>query len=170
MVSIILNEEKWFEKRRLTNEIVDESFSMNHRIMHAFRLARPSRWWSSTCRTRPTRSVVPFLQTTSSCTPLPRSSPSSVCPSSSTCLHYSTLSAGKTLQIFNIELKSKVKAHQNAEEVVFWKWVNEKTIALVSETAVYHWSIEGELSNELKGIDNLHSSQLRNDEAWLNGE
>lgn len=63
-----------------------------------------------------------------------------------------------------------MKAHQNAEEVVFWKWVNEKTIALVSETAVYHWSIEGELSNELKGIDNLHSSQLRNDEAWLNGE
>ncbi|KAK6027190.1 clathrin propeller repeat-containing domain protein, partial [Ostertagia ostertagi] len=52
--------------------------------------------------------------------------------------------AGKTLQIFNIELKAKVKAHQNAEEIIFWKWINEKTIALVSETAVYHWSIEGE--------------------------
>ncbi|KAK6060771.1 clathrin propeller repeat-containing domain protein [Cooperia oncophora] len=51
---------------------------------------------------------------------------------------------GKTLQIFNIELKAKVKAHQNAEDIIFWKWINEKTIALVSETAVYHWSIEGE--------------------------
>ncbi|RCN25299.1 clathrin propeller repeat-containing domain protein [Ancylostoma caninum] len=50
--------------------------------------------------------------------------------------------AGKTLQIFNIELKAKVKAHQNAEDIIFWKWINEKTIALVSETAVYHWSIE----------------------------
>ncbi|ETN80473.1 hypothetical protein NECAME_09145 [Necator americanus] len=54
------------------------------------------------------------------------------------------LKSGKTLQIFNIELKAKVKAHQNAEDIIFWKWINEKTIALVSETAVYHWSIEGE--------------------------
>ncbi|KAJ1362594.1 Clathrin heavy chain [Parelaphostrongylus tenuis] len=54
------------------------------------------------------------------------------------------LKSGKTLQIFNIELKAKVKAHQNSEDIIFWKWINEKTIALVSETAVYHWSIEGE--------------------------
>lgn len=53
------------------------------------------------------------------------------------------ISAGKTLQIFDIEKKTKVKAHQNVEDVVFWRWINEKTIALVSETAVYHWSMDG---------------------------
>lgn len=51
--------------------------------------------------------------------------------------------AGKTLQIFDMEKKTKVKSHQNNEEVTFWKWINDKTIALVTETAVFHWSIEG---------------------------
>lgn len=37
-----------------------------------------------------------------------------------------------------------MKAHQNVEDVVYWKWISEKTIALVSDTAVYHWSIEGD--------------------------
>ena len=30
------------------------------------------------------------------------------------------------------------------EDVTFWKWVNLNTIALVTETSVYHWSMEGE--------------------------
>lgn len=52
--------------------------------------------------------------------------------------------AGKTLQIFNIEMKSKMKAHTMAEEVIFWKWISVNTVALVTETAVYHWSMEGD--------------------------
>lgn len=55
------------------------------------------------------------------------------------------LKAGKTLQIFNIELKSKMKAHSMTDEVTFWKWVSVNTVALVTENAVYHWSIEGKL-------------------------
>ena len=51
--------------------------------------------------------------------------------------------AGKTLQIFNIEMKSKMKAHTMTDEVIFWKWINLKTVALVTETSVYHWSVEG---------------------------
>ncbi|GFQ92711.1 clathrin heavy chain 1 [Trichonephila clavata] len=50
----------------------------------------------------------------------------------------------RTLQIFNIEMKSKMKAHTMNEDVVFWKWINVNTIALVTETAVFHWSMEGE--------------------------
>ncbi|ETE62314.1 Clathrin heavy chain 2, partial [Ophiophagus hannah] len=50
--------------------------------------------------------------------------------------------AGKTLQIFNIEMKSKMKAHTMAEEVIFWKWISVNTVALVTETAVYHWTME----------------------------
>ena len=30
------------------------------------------------------------------------------------------------------------------EDVTFWKWVNLNTIALVTETTVFHWSMEGE--------------------------
>lgn len=54
-----------------------------------------------------------------------------------------TFLAGRTLQIFNIEMKSKMKAHTMVEDVTFWKWINVNTLALVTETTVYHWSMEG---------------------------
>lgn len=54
------------------------------------------------------------------------------------------LKAMRTLQIFNIEMKSKMKAHTMNEDVIFWKWINVNTIALVTETAVFHWSMEGD--------------------------
>ena len=57
---------------------------------------------------------------------------------------FSLISAGRTLQIFNIEMKSKMKAHTMTEDVVFWKWISVNTIALVTEGAVYHWPMEGE--------------------------
>ena len=53
------------------------------------------------------------------------------------------LRSGQALQIFNIDLKSKMKAHQMSEAVVFWKWINEKTLALVTASACFHWSMEG---------------------------
>ncbi|KAM5263324.1 clathrin heavy chain 2 [Ctenodactylus gundi] len=54
------------------------------------------------------------------------------------------LKAGKTLQIFNIEMKSKMKSHTMADEVIFWKWISVSTLALVTESAVYHWNMEGD--------------------------
>lgn len=66
------------------------------------------------------------------------------------------LKALKTLQIFNIEMKSKMKAHTMDEDVVFWKWINVNTIALVTETTVYHWSMEDE--SKPKKIFDRHSS------------
>lgn len=53
--------------------------------------------------------------------------------------------AQKTLQIFNIEMKSKMKAHTMTEDVIFWKWISLNTLALVTETSVYHWSMEGKI-------------------------
>ncbi|KRT86899.1 hypothetical protein AMK59_1082, partial [Oryctes borbonicus] len=52
--------------------------------------------------------------------------------------------AQKTLQIFNIEMKSKMKAHTMTEDVIFWKWISLNTLALVTENTVYHWSMEGD--------------------------
>ncbi|KAF8998593.1 clathrin heavy chain 1 [Cyathus striatus] len=63
------------------------------------------------------------------------------------------LKAGRTLQIFNIETKQKVKSHVNNEDIVFWKWVSETTIGLVTDTAVYHWTISDQTSPPQKIFD-----------------
>lgn len=84
------------------------------------------------------------------------------------------LKAQRTLQIFNIEMKSMMKAHTMEEEVLFWKWINVKTIALVTETAVHHWSMEGD-STPQKAFDrhaSLNGCQIINYRAdhqakWL---
>nr|PNR52339.1 hypothetical protein PHYPA_008713 [Physcomitrium patens] len=78
------------------------------------------------------------------------------------------------LQIFNIELKSKVKAHMMLEQVVFWKWVTSSLLGLVTQTAVYHWSIEGESEPQkmFERTASLMSNQIINyrcdaSEKWL---
>lgn len=69
---------------------------------------------------------------------------------------YILFTAAKTLQIFNIEMKSKMKAHTMTEDVVFWKWISLNSLALVTESSVYHWSMEGD-SQPIKMFDR-HSS------------
>ncbi|RDX54364.1 clathrin heavy chain [Lentinus brumalis] len=85
------------------------------------------------------------------------------------------LRAGRTLQVFNIETKQKVKSHVNSEDIVFWKWINDSTLGLVTETAVYHWSITDATSPPQKIFDRhptLVGAQIINyrttpDEKWL---
>ncbi|TFK91724.1 clathrin heavy chain [Polyporus arcularius HHB13444] len=85
------------------------------------------------------------------------------------------LRAGRTLQVFNIETKQKVKSHVNNEDIVFWKWINDSTLGLVTETAVYHWSITDATSPPQKIFDRhptLVGAQIINyrttpDEKWL---
>ncbi|GLD96364.1 hypothetical protein PINS_up005047 [Pythium insidiosum] len=48
------------------------------------------------------------------------------------------------LQIFNMELRAKMKSHLMTEPVVFWRWISVNTIALVTGSAVYHWSLDGD--------------------------
>nr|KAJ3422166.1 hypothetical protein HK105_000871 [Polyrhizophydium stewartii] len=84
------------------------------------------------------------------------------------------LKAGRQLQIFNLELKAKIKAHAMPEDVVFWKWATPKMLGLVTETAVFHWSLEGD-SVPVKVFErhaSLASSQIINyrinsDEKWM---
>ncbi|KAF6756124.1 clathrin heavy chain [Ephemerocybe angulata] len=74
-------------------------------------------------------------------------------------MHFSknilALKAGSTLQIFNIESEQKVKSHVNNEDIVFWKWVSETTIGMVTETAVYHWTIS------------IINYRVTDDDKWL---
>jgi hypothetical protein len=48
------------------------------------------------------------------------------------------------LQIFNLELRAKMKSHTMPVPVTFWRWVSPNSIALVTATSVFHWSIEGD--------------------------
>ncbi|KAJ6350385.1 hypothetical protein OIU78_006534 [Salix suchowensis] len=68
------------------------------------------------------------------------------------------------LQIFNIEMKAKMKSYQMPEQIVFWKWITPKMLGLVTQTSVYHWSIEGD-SEPVKMFErtaNLQSNQIIN--------
>ncbi|CAA6654735.1 unnamed protein product [Spirodela intermedia] len=78
------------------------------------------------------------------------------------------------LQIFNIELKAKMKSYQMPEQVVFWKWITPKMLGLVTQTSVYHWSLDGD-SEPVKMFErtaNLTNNQIINyrcdpSEKWL---
>ena len=50
-------------------------------------------------------------------------------------------STGDSLQIFNLEMKSKMKSFQIAQPVVFWKWITPSKLGLVTATTVYHWDM-----------------------------
>lgn len=54
------------------------------------------------------------------------------------------LKSGQQLQIFNLELKAKMKSYAMPAPVSFWRWISPNTIALVTAQAVFHWSIEGD--------------------------
>ena len=47
----------------------------------------------------------------------------------------------RTLQIFDLETKTKLKSCTMSEDVVFWKWISVDTLALVTDQAIYHWNI-----------------------------
>ena len=56
------------------------------------------------------------------------------------------LRSGQDIQIFNLEMRSRMNQVHMDEPVVFMKWISPKQIALVTNTAVYHWSMEGQQS------------------------
>jgi clathrin heavy chain len=41
-------------------------------------------------------------------------------------------------------MKTKMKATAMTSAVAFWRWMDPKTIAIVTDTAVYHWSMDGD--------------------------
>jgi clathrin heavy chain len=47
----------------------------------------------------------------------------------------------RTLQIFDLGAKNKLKSCTMSEDVVFWKWISETSLGLVTETSVYHWNV-----------------------------
>ena len=46
-----------------------------------------------------------------------------------------------SLQIFNLDTKSKLKSFQIATPVTFWKWISDTKLGLVTASTVYHWDM-----------------------------
>jgi len=83
---------------------------------------------------------------------------------------------GKTLQIFDLGQKSKIKSTTMSEDVVFWKWFSDTSLGLVTDTSVYHWNIfDPSQVSPVKMFDrnaNLNATQIINyrvsdDEKWM---
>ncbi|SPN96592.1 probable clathrin heavy chain [Cephalotrichum gorgonifer] len=47
----------------------------------------------------------------------------------------------RTLQVFDLAAKAKLKSTTMNEDVEYWKWVSENTLGLVTPSSVYHWDI-----------------------------
>lgn len=48
---------------------------------------------------------------------------------------------GTTLQIFNLESKQRLKSFTMQEPVIFWKWLNDKVLGLVTASSIFIWNI-----------------------------
>lgn len=49
-----------------------------------------------------------------------------------------------SLQIYNLDRKAKLKSAQMQSNVLFWKWIDSNTIAIVTADHVYHWNMDGD--------------------------
>ncbi|ROT37186.1 hypothetical protein SODALDRAFT_190859 [Sodiomyces alkalinus F11] len=47
----------------------------------------------------------------------------------------------RTLQIFDLEQKQKLKSTTMNEDVQYWKWISATSLGLVTDGSVYHWDV-----------------------------
>jgi clathrin heavy chain len=58
------------------------------------------------------------------------------------------LRSGNNLQIFNLEVRQRLKSATMNDGVVFWKWISPTLIVIVTNASVYHWTTEGQTEPE----------------------
>lgn len=63
---------------------------------------------------------------------------------------------GRTIQIFDLQEKQKLKSAVMTEDVVYWKWYSESSIGLVTESSVFHWNVfDGTQHAPIKVFDRI---------------
>jgi len=107
------------------------------RIKHGFTTMESSKWIVSV---EPSQVTMVDLANGAQTTRRPIQAEAAIMNPTSNIL---ALRSGMTMQIFNLELKSKIKAHTMTEAVIFWRWISPSTVALVTATAAFHWSMDG---------------------------
>lgn len=84
------------------------------------------------------------------------------------------LRAKESLQIYNLDMKTKMKSTTLRSQVLFWKWLDPKTIAIVTEREVLHWSMDDETpvqqfprATSEHGAVQILNYRRSNDGKWL---
>lgn len=65
---------------------------------------------------------------------------------------------GRTIQIFDLSAKQKLKSAVMNEDVVYWNWFSEKSLGLVTESSVYHWDVFDPIQSQPLKIFDRHPS------------
>jgi len=60
------------------------------------------------------------------------------------------LRSNNNLQIFNLDMRTRMKTTEANDAVLYWRWLDSRTIAYVTAKAVYHWSMDGDAEPEKK--------------------
>lgn len=69
---------------------------------------------------------------------------------------------GRTIQIFDLSAKQKLKSSVMNEDVVYWKWFSEKSLGMVTDSSVYHWDVfDPTQSQPIKIFDRLPNLSVR---------
>lgn len=63
------------------------------------------------------------------------------------------MAAGSQLQLFNLTTKQKVISYLSPDEVLFWSFLAPDLLALVTQSAVYHWDISAPTNTPVKQFD-----------------
>jgi len=74
------------------------------------------------------------------------------------------------LQIFNLDMRTRMKVAQLNETVAFWRWLDAKTVAIVTGQSVYHWSMDGESAPEKQFARGNAEMQVINYESSHTGD
>jgi clathrin heavy chain len=45
------------------------------------------------------------------------------------------------VQVFNLDTKEKLGVYQAPENIVFWRWLGPRSLALICEKDVFHWNL-----------------------------
>lgn len=64
----------------------------------------------------------------------------------------------RTVQIFDLDNKKKLKSSTMNEDVVFWKWITESSLGLVTDAAIYHWDVFDETQPNPVKITDRHAN------------
>jgi clathrin heavy chain len=74
---------------------------------------------------------------------------------------------GRTIQIFDLGAKQKLKSAVMNEDIVYWKWFSETSLGLVTESAVYHWDVyDATQQNPVKMFDRLPNLAVCDFAMW----
>lgn len=64
----------------------------------------------------------------------------------------------RTVQIFDLDNKKKLKSATMNEDVVFWKWISDSQLGLVTDSAIYHWDVFDENQHTPEKITDRHAN------------